>query len=59
MEFDLYYMKHMSLVLDLFILLDTLRTVIGGGAVARETGRQALSGLKAAAPPPLLLADAA
>jgi exopolysaccharide biosynthesis polyprenyl glycosylphosphotransferase len=43
MEFDLYYMKHMSLVLDVFIMLDTLRTVLGGGAQARQTGREALS----------------
>ncbi len=46
MEFDLYYMKHMSLVLDVFILLDTLRTVCGGGAKLRETGREALSCLR-------------
>jgi exopolysaccharide biosynthesis polyprenyl glycosylphosphotransferase len=45
MEFDLYYMKHMSLVLDVFIMLDTLRTVLGGGAQARQTGREALAGL--------------
>ncbi len=31
LEFDLYYMKHMSLFLDLFILLDTVRTVLCGG----------------------------
>jgi exopolysaccharide biosynthesis polyprenyl glycosylphosphotransferase len=31
LEFDLYYMKHMSLTLDLFILLDTVRTVLWGG----------------------------
>lgn len=60
MEFDLYYMKHMSLVLDLFIMLDTLRTVLRGGAIQRETGRQALSGLKpAAVTPSLSMADAA
>jgi len=59
MEFDLYYMKHMSVVLDVFILLDTIRTVISGGAVARETGRQALRGLKAAATRPLSLSEAA
>jgi exopolysaccharide biosynthesis polyprenyl glycosylphosphotransferase len=44
-EFDLYYMKHMSLVLDLFILLDTMRTVLRGGALCRDTGRDALHGL--------------
>jgi len=33
LEYDLYYMKHMSLFLDLFILLDTIRIVIFGGAI--------------------------
>lgn len=32
LEYDLYYMKHMSLSLDLFILLDTIRIVLCGGA---------------------------
>jgi lipopolysaccharide/colanic/teichoic acid biosynthesis glycosyltransferase len=31
LEYDLYYMKHMSLFLDLFILLDTVRTILAGG----------------------------
>ncbi|HEY1173187.1 MAG TPA: sugar transferase [Verrucomicrobiae bacterium] len=31
LEYDLYYMKHMSLLLDLFILLDTVRTILSGG----------------------------
>jgi lipopolysaccharide/colanic/teichoic acid biosynthesis glycosyltransferase len=31
LEYDLYYMKHMSLSLDLFILLDTIRIVLCGG----------------------------
>lgn len=31
LEYDLYYMKHMSIFLDLFILLDTVRTVLWGG----------------------------
>ncbi len=30
LEYDLYYLKHMGLFLDLFILLDTVRTVIRG-----------------------------
>jgi exopolysaccharide biosynthesis polyprenyl glycosylphosphotransferase len=30
LEFDLYYLKHMSVFLDLFILLDTVRTVLLG-----------------------------
>jgi exopolysaccharide biosynthesis polyprenyl glycosylphosphotransferase len=36
LEYDLYYMKHMSLMLDLFILLDTVRTVLRGGAKRRS-----------------------
>lgn len=32
LEYDLYYMKHMSVFLDAFIVLDTVRTVICGGA---------------------------
>jgi lipopolysaccharide/colanic/teichoic acid biosynthesis glycosyltransferase len=34
LEYDLYYMKHMSVFLDVFILLDTVRIVISGGAQA-------------------------
>lgn len=30
-EFDLYYIKHMSVLLDFFVLLETTRTVIIGG----------------------------
>lgn len=30
-EFDLYYLKHMSVLLDFFILLETVRTVLIGG----------------------------
>ncbi|MDR3406704.1 MAG: exopolysaccharide biosynthesis polyprenyl glycosylphosphotransferase [Chthoniobacter sp.] len=39
LEYDLYYMKHMSLFLDVFILLDTVRIVLSGGAkpAARAT----------------------
>ncbi len=37
LEYDLYYVKHMSLLLDLFILLDTIRTVLRGGARRRTT----------------------
>ncbi|MFZ4764481.1 MAG: exopolysaccharide biosynthesis polyprenyl glycosylphosphotransferase [Roseimicrobium sp.] len=32
LEYDLYYLKHMGLLLDLFIILDTVRTVLWGGA---------------------------
>lgn len=35
LEYDLYYMKHMSIILDLFILLDTVRIVLGGGVSAQ------------------------
>lgn len=31
LEYDLYYIKHMGLLLDLFILLDTARIVLVGG----------------------------
>ncbi|MCB1091719.1 MAG: sugar transferase, partial [Verrucomicrobiae bacterium] len=31
LEYDLYYMKHMSLLLDFFILIETTRTVLLGG----------------------------
>ncbi len=37
LEFDFYYLKHMSLMLDLFILLDTVRTILRGGAGRRGT----------------------
>lgn len=36
LEYDLYYMKHMSVFLDLFILLDTVRIVLLGG-ISEET----------------------
>lgn len=32
LEYDLYYMKQMSVFLDVFILLDTVRIVLSGGA---------------------------
>ena len=57
LEFDLYYMKHMSLALDMFILLDTVRTVLWGGV------RQPRPTLRFATPPartadvPVSLAD--
>ncbi len=34
LEYDLYYMKHMSLFLDLFVILDTIRIVVRGGMAA-------------------------
>ena len=39
LEYDLYYMKNMSLFLDLFILLDTVRTVLRGGASSEDIQR--------------------
>ncbi len=32
LEYDLYYLKHMSLALDVFVLLDTIRIIVCGGA---------------------------
>lgn len=40
LEYDFYYLKHMSLFLDAFILLDTVRTVIRG--VSYSGGYEAL-----------------
>jgi lipopolysaccharide/colanic/teichoic acid biosynthesis glycosyltransferase len=34
LEYDLYYMKNMSVFLDIFILLDTVRIVLCGGVNA-------------------------
>lgn len=31
LEYDLYYLKHMSIMFDLLIILDTIRTVLLGG----------------------------
>lgn len=31
LEYDLYYMKHMGIFLDLFVLLDTVRIIVTGG----------------------------
>ena len=36
LEYDLYYMKHMSVFLDVFILLDTVRIILKGGASAKS-----------------------
>jgi lipopolysaccharide/colanic/teichoic acid biosynthesis glycosyltransferase len=57
-ELDLYYMKHMSLVLDFFILLETVRTVIAGGA--RDVGAVVLGmqEIKKAVTPETVLAPA-
>ncbi len=37
LEYDLYYAKNMSLFLDMFILLDTVRIIVRGGLHARNT----------------------
>ena len=39
LEFDLYYIKHMSISLDTFILLDTIKIVLRGGASERRGAR--------------------
>jgi lipopolysaccharide/colanic/teichoic acid biosynthesis glycosyltransferase len=31
LEYDLYYMKHMGILLDFFILLETVKTIVRGG----------------------------
>jgi exopolysaccharide biosynthesis polyprenyl glycosylphosphotransferase len=38
-EFDLYYLKHMSVLMDFFIVLETVRTVLIGG-VRRQPSPQ-------------------
>jgi exopolysaccharide biosynthesis polyprenyl glycosylphosphotransferase len=43
LEYDLYYLKHMSFFLDTFILLDTVRTVLFGGAKSRDRRMQAIT----------------
>lgn len=35
LEYDLYYMKHMTLTLDMFVLLDTVRIIVVGGVSKR------------------------
>lgn len=39
LEYDLYYMKHMSLFLDAFILLDTVRIILTGGLGEAHKGK--------------------
>ncbi len=46
LEYDLYYMKRMSIFLDLFILLDTVRTVLRGGVNGPRAGLNILSPIK-------------
>src|SRR5581483_7463271 len=43
LAYDLYYMKHMSLFLDIFILLDTVRIILCGGVnrgVEKQSSRR-------------------
>lgn len=41
LEFDLYYLKNMGLVMDLFVLLDTIKIVLMGGASLRRGNKLA------------------
>jgi lipopolysaccharide/colanic/teichoic acid biosynthesis glycosyltransferase len=43
LEYDLYYLKHMGLLLDLFVILDTIKTVVCGGAKVRTPLRIVLT----------------
>ena len=43
LEYDLYYMKNMSLYLDVFILLDTVRIILCGGVADDPTRRTSRS----------------
>ncbi len=43
LEYDLYYTKHMSLFLDLFILLDTVRIILLGGLQKNAKRKTALA----------------
>jgi lipopolysaccharide/colanic/teichoic acid biosynthesis glycosyltransferase len=56
LEYDLYYTKHMSLFLDLFSLLDTVRIILRGGLRNPDTrpwgeGHCAIIPAKAPTPP--------
>ena len=49
LEYDLYYLKNMGLFLDVFILLDTVRTVFlgaGGRSRLRRVGMDAMEGME-------------
>ena len=54
LEYDLYYMKHMSLFLDIFTLLDTVRIILRGGL--SEAHKKKLPHYEAAAKKELELA---
>jgi exopolysaccharide biosynthesis polyprenyl glycosylphosphotransferase len=42
LEYDLYYTKHMSLFLDIFILLDTVRIILLGGLQKKSNNKTGL-----------------
>lgn len=42
LQYDLYYLKHMSLALDLFILLDTVRIILRGATHAKAPAEPAV-----------------
>jgi exopolysaccharide biosynthesis polyprenyl glycosylphosphotransferase len=50
LEYDLYYMKHMSVFLDFFILVDTIRIVLRGGL--DEAHKHLVPSYQSAAPLP-------
>lgn len=50
-ELDLYYIKHMSLLLDFFILLETVRTVLTGGVRPIDSHSRAMFQWSALATP--------
>jgi exopolysaccharide biosynthesis polyprenyl glycosylphosphotransferase len=56
LEYDLYYLKHMSVLLDIFILLDTVRIILRGGLTVRH--RKETSDSEALAPSALLREEA-
>jgi hypothetical protein len=45
-EHDLFYMKHMSILLDFFILLETVRTVLVGGVTDHRSRVEAMEAWK-------------
>jgi exopolysaccharide biosynthesis polyprenyl glycosylphosphotransferase len=52
LEYDLYYMKNMSLFLDVFILLDTIRIILRGGMDERSVRSHPVTALRAGAADP-------
>jgi exopolysaccharide biosynthesis polyprenyl glycosylphosphotransferase len=52
LQYDLYYIKHMSLFLDIMILLRTFKTIIVGLRHSEETSEPAAAGAVTVLPPP-------